>query len=96
MKSCPDCNGDGVIEKGTDDEQQCPTCGGSGFVPDDDEDNGEVIRTGGHLPARRRSGRLPPLESHIIKRGRFVERIGVRYRREGSAARTELNGFAKA
>jgi DnaJ-class molecular chaperone len=43
MKTCLDCNGDGVIEKGTDDEQQCPTCGGSGFVPDDDDD--EVIRT---------------------------------------------------
>jgi DnaJ-class molecular chaperone len=47
MKTCPDCDGDGVIEKGTDEEQQCPTCGGSGFVPDDDDDNKneEVIRT---------------------------------------------------
>jgi hypothetical protein len=44
VKTCPECNGDGVIEKGTDDEQQCPTCGGSGFVPDDDDDE-EVIRT---------------------------------------------------
>ena len=44
-KTCPDCNGDGVIEKGTSDEQQCPTCGGSGFVPDDDDDE-EVTRTG--------------------------------------------------
>jgi len=44
VKTCPDCNGDGVIEKGTDDEQQCPTCGGSGFVPDDDDDD-EVTRT---------------------------------------------------
>jgi len=43
-KTCPDCNGDGVIGKGTDDEQQCPTCGGSGFVPDEDEDE-EVTRT---------------------------------------------------
>jgi DnaJ-class molecular chaperone len=43
-KTCPDCNGDGVIGKGTDDEQQCPTCGGSGFVPDDDNDE-EVTRT---------------------------------------------------
>ena len=45
MKTCPDCNGDGVIEKGTDDEQQCPTCGGSGFVPDDDDGQEEVIHT---------------------------------------------------
>jgi len=46
MKTCPDCNGDGDIEKGTDDEQQCPTCGGSGYVPDDDDDNyEEIIKT---------------------------------------------------
>ena len=41
MKACPDCNGDGVIEKGTDDEQRCPTCGGLGFVADDNGDNEE-------------------------------------------------------
>ena len=40
MKTCPDCNGDGVIDKGTDDEQRCPTCD----VPDDDDDGEEVIR----------------------------------------------------
>ncbi len=45
MKTCPECDGEGVIEKGTDDEQQCPMCGGTGFVPDDG-DNEEVIRTG--------------------------------------------------
>ena len=47
MKTCPDCNGDGVIEKGTDDEEQCPRCGGSGVVPNDNDDknNEEVIRT---------------------------------------------------
>jgi DnaJ-class molecular chaperone len=45
VKTCPECNGDGVIEKGTDDEQQCPTCGGSGFVPDKDDDDEEVTRT---------------------------------------------------
>jgi DnaJ-class molecular chaperone len=44
MKTCPDCNGDGVVEKGMDDEQQCPTCGGSGFVPDDSDDQ-DVIDT---------------------------------------------------
>jgi hypothetical protein len=46
QKTCPDCNGEGVIEKETDDERRCPTCGGSGFVPDDNDDNEEVIRTG--------------------------------------------------
>jgi DnaJ-class molecular chaperone len=48
MKTCPDCKGDGVIDKGTDDEKQCPTCGGSGFVPDDNDDknNEEIIKTG--------------------------------------------------
>ena len=45
MKTCPDCNGDGVVEKGTDDEQRCPTCGGVGFVPDDDDGQEEVIKT---------------------------------------------------
>ena len=45
MKTCPDCNGDGVVDKGTDDEQRCPTCGGSGFVPDNDDDNEEVLNT---------------------------------------------------
>jgi DnaJ-class molecular chaperone len=44
LKTCPECNDDGVIEKCTDEEQQCPTCGGSGFVPDDDDDE-EVTRT---------------------------------------------------
>jgi DnaJ-class molecular chaperone len=52
MKTCPDCNGDGVIERGTDDERQCPTCGGSGFVPDDDSHE-EVIKTS---PLERESG----------------------------------------
>jgi DnaJ-class molecular chaperone len=47
QKTCPDCSGEGVIERGTDNEQRCPTCGGNGFVPDDDDDNDdEVIRTG--------------------------------------------------
>lgn len=43
-KTCPDCNGDGVVDKGEDNERQCPTCGGSGVVPDDDDDE-DVIRT---------------------------------------------------
>ena len=43
-KTCPDCDGDGVADKGTDDEHQCPTCGGSGLVPDDDDPE-EVLNT---------------------------------------------------
>ena len=50
MKTCPDCNGDGVVDKDTDDERQCPTCGGLGFVPDDDDDHEEVIKTSCDLP----------------------------------------------
>ena len=44
MKTCPDCNGDGVVGKDTDDEQQCSTCGGRGFVPDND-DQEDVLNT---------------------------------------------------
>jgi DnaJ-class molecular chaperone len=56
MKTCPDCNGDGVIEKGTDDEQQCPTCGGRGFVPDDDDGQEEVINTSSRIELARQTG----------------------------------------
>jgi DnaJ-class molecular chaperone len=45
LKTCPDCNGDGVVDKDTDNERQCLTCGGRGFVPDDDDDHEEVIKT---------------------------------------------------
>ena len=44
-KTCPDCNGDGVINKDADDERRCPTCGGLGFVRDDDDCHEEVIKT---------------------------------------------------
>jgi DnaJ-class molecular chaperone len=44
-KTCPDCNGDGVIDKDTDDERQCPTCGGVGVVSDDGDSHEEVIKT---------------------------------------------------
>ena len=44
MKTCPDCNGDGVVDKGMEDEHRCPTCGGTGFVPNDD-DHEEVTDT---------------------------------------------------
>jgi hypothetical protein len=53
-KTCPDFNGDGVIDKGTDDEHQCPTCGGSGVVPDDDHDE-EVIRTTSSSPKQKKT-----------------------------------------
>ena len=42
-KTCPDCNGGGVVDKDTDDERQCPTCGGLGFVPDDDDESNKNI-----------------------------------------------------
>jgi DnaJ-class molecular chaperone len=46
MKTCPECEGEGVIDEGTDDERQCPTCGGSGFVPDDASgDEQDVVKT---------------------------------------------------
>jgi DnaJ-class molecular chaperone len=44
-KTCPDCNGDGVVDKDTDNERQCPTCGGLGFVRDDEDGHEEVIKT---------------------------------------------------
>ena len=59
MKTCPDCNGDGVVDKGTDDEQRCPTCGGSGFVPDNDDDHEEVLNTS-HQLIHRVKGSVTP------------------------------------
>jgi hypothetical protein len=32
-KICPECNGEGVVDQGTEDESRCPTCNGSGIVP---------------------------------------------------------------
>jgi DnaJ-class molecular chaperone len=49
MQTCPDCNRDGVIDQGTDDEQRCPTCGGLGFVPDNDDERQEVLNTSQEL-----------------------------------------------
>ena len=46
MKTCPECEGKGVIDEDTDDERQCPTCGGSGSVPDDESsDEQDVVKT---------------------------------------------------
>jgi DnaJ-class molecular chaperone len=39
---CPECNGEGVVDQGTEDEERCPTCNGSGVVPDDGQGSEEV------------------------------------------------------
>jgi DnaJ-class molecular chaperone len=46
QKTCPECNGEGVLDQGTEDERRCPTCNGSGIVPDDDgQDTEEEWKT---------------------------------------------------
>jgi DnaJ-class molecular chaperone len=45
MKTCPDCDGEGVVDKDTENEQQCQMCGGSGVVPDEEDDDGEGLNT---------------------------------------------------
>ena len=45
IKTCPECNGSGVADQGTDDERQCPTCGGVGYVNDGGDDDGSVLNT---------------------------------------------------
>jgi len=49
-KTCPECNGQGVVDEGTEDERRCPTCNGSGVVPDDEQDSEEVWNTEGGKP----------------------------------------------
>jgi len=44
-KICPECNGEGVVDQGTEDERRCPTCNGSGMVPDDGQGSEEVWNT---------------------------------------------------
>ena len=41
-KICPECNGEGVVDQGTEDEERCPTCNGTGVVPDDGQGSEEV------------------------------------------------------
>lgn len=48
-KICPECNGDGVVDQGTDDERRCPTCNGCGVVPDDGQDSEEVWKSKNYL-----------------------------------------------
>ncbi len=77
MKTCPDCNGDGVVEKGTDDERQCPTCGGSGFVPDDDDGREEIIHT--TQPNCARAARVGEADNHpigLVRDVRFAMQLG--------------------
>ena len=44
-RTCPECNGEGVVDEGTEDERRCPTCNGSGSIPDDEHDPEEVWKT---------------------------------------------------
>jgi hypothetical protein len=44
-KICPECNGEGIVDQGTEDERRCPTCNGSGIVPDDGQEPEEVWNT---------------------------------------------------
>ena len=44
-KVCHECNGEGVVDQGTEDERLCPTCNGSGIVPDDGQGSEEVWNT---------------------------------------------------
>jgi DnaJ-class molecular chaperone len=53
-KICPECNGEGVVDQGTEDESRCPTCNGSGVVPDDGQGSEEVWNT--HLERAMTSG----------------------------------------
>jgi hypothetical protein len=41
-KIFPECNGEGVVDQGTEDERRCPTSNGSGVVPDDGQGSEEV------------------------------------------------------
>ncbi len=72
MKTCPDCNGDGVVDKDTDDERQCPTCGGLGFVPNDDDDYEEVIKTSIKQGMRENCTSIFCRKLHDERRGRFA------------------------
>jgi len=73
-KICPECNGEGVVDQGTEDERRCPTCNGSGVVPDDGQDptrygiripSGRCRRAGSAKPASVPPPR-PPL--HLCRR----------------------------
>ena len=74
MQTCPDCNGDGVIDQGTDEEQRCPTCGGLGFVPDNDDDREEALNTLGKFRLTACSpNRFQPASSCMAWLPRLIE-----------------------
>jgi hypothetical protein len=52
-KICPECDGEGVVDQGTEDERRCPTCNGSGVVPDDGQGSEEVWNTTRTAPQHR-------------------------------------------
>jgi DnaJ-class molecular chaperone len=63
-KICPECNGEGVVDQGTEDESRCPTCNGSGVVPDDGQDSEEVWNT---LPQRGDDGRRGLIRASVMR-----------------------------
>jgi hypothetical protein len=60
-KLCPECNGEGVVDEGTEDERRCPTCNGSGVVPDDGQGSEEVWNTHPERAMTAEPDRLGPL-----------------------------------
>ncbi len=44
-KTCPECDGTGIVNDDTDEERQCPNCGGTGSVSDEDNDDEGVLNT---------------------------------------------------
>ena len=72
QKTCPECNGEGVIDEGTEDERRCPTCNGSGVVPDDEQDSEEVWNTEGGKPQAQMSAagwpRIQPKGRNAMRR----------------------------
>jgi len=44
-KTCPECDGEGVVDKDTAGERRCPNCGGTGVVGDNDDEEGNILNT---------------------------------------------------
>jgi DnaJ-class molecular chaperone len=61
-KICPECNGEGVVDQGTEDERRCPTCYGSGVAPDDGQGSEEVWNTHLRAGGRRRAGGIESIK----------------------------------